>query len=155
SDDSTKIVTDQNERQAGVVVSSANGQKENTIKLQPCCPTNVAWLSDSQIVFDGFADGRRSIWAVDFDGNAQQKFIASDGQDWSPALAPDRTKIIFLSTRSGSKQIWRSNIDGRDPVKLSQLAFDIDSPRYSPDGGKIYFSMLSDGKWRVVRMDAS
>jgi Tol biopolymer transport system component len=62
------------------------------------------------------------LWTINSDGSEEQKISGSDWQEWSPAVAPDKTSIVFLSTRSGSKQIWKSTTMGRrEAVQLSHV----------------------------------
>jgi len=155
SDAGDKIVTNRYERDTKIVITDENATDGQTLNLLACCPDTLSWLSDDQIVFDAFADGKRSLWTTSADGANQQKLFLSDTQDWSPNAAPDGRSVVFLSTRSGSRQIWKCNADGSKPQQVAQLAQDVDTPRFSPDGSYIYFSLLKDSKWTVARINVA
>jgi Tol biopolymer transport system component len=154
SDDGSKIVTNRYERQSNIVITDENGNGGASLQLYACCPDTVSWISEDEIVFDAFADGKRSLWTMLVDGTGQKKLFSTDAQDWAPDASHDGQSIVFLSTRSGSRQIWMSQSDGPKPQQLTRLAVDVDSPRYSSDGSYIYFSMLVEGKWMVARIHA-
>ena len=155
SDSGEKIVTNRYERQSNIVITDENESESDAIKLNACCPDTVSWMSDKQIVFDAFADGKRSLWTMSVDGADQRKFFSTDTQDWSPSVSPDGQSVIFLSTRSGSKQIWKCNANGSKLQQLTQLESDVDSPQYSSDGFYVYFSLLADNKWKIARIEAT
>jgi len=155
SDDGTKIVTNRFERQSNIVITDENGNGAAPLQLYACCPDTVSWISEDEIVFDAFADGKRSLWTMLVNGTGQKKLFSTDAQDWAPDASPDAQSIVFLSTRSGSRQIWKSHWDGTKPQQITHVAVDVDSPRYSSDGSYIYFSMLADGKWLVARIGAN
>jgi Tol biopolymer transport system component len=155
SDSGEKIVTNRYERQSNIVITDENESGSDGIKLYACCPDTVSWISDKQIVFDAFADGKRSLWTMSVDGADQTKFFSTDTQDWSPSVSPDGQSVVFLSTRSGSKQIWKCDSNGGKPQQLTQLESDIDSPQYSSDGLYVYFSLLADNKWKIARIEAA
>jgi Tol biopolymer transport system component len=74
-----------------------------------------------------------------------QPWIASAGNNLTPVISPDQTRIAFASDRSGMFQIWASRADGKGPVALTQFNSGapgiVGSPTWSPDGAQVAFDV--------------
>lgn len=72
--------------------------------------------------------------------------LRSTRDDFQPAVAPDGSRIAFVSTRSGSHEVWTAAPDGSDAQRLSSFGgARVSSPRWSPDGRRVVVSARVEG----------
>jgi len=81
--------------------------------------------------------------------------IVTTRWDSDPAIAPDGSRIAFVSTQSGSREIWIADADGANAFQRTTLGDGIVStPRWSPDGASLAFVHWRNGHADVYRIDA-
>ncbi|MEZ4701669.1 MAG: winged helix-turn-helix domain-containing protein [Rhodothermales bacterium] len=82
--------------------------------------------------------------------------IVSTRWDSDPAIAPDGSKLAYVSNQSGSHEIWISDADGGNAYQLTQLggAF-LGSPRWSPDGAALLFVSWERGNADIYEIDVA
>ena len=91
-----------------------------------------------KIVFMSGPDlGLRNVFTMNPDGTGLTNLTNNTGQNESPSLSKDGTKIVFSSSRSGSFAIHTMNVDGSN---VTNLGVSGSRPKFSPDGTKIVFS---------------
>lgn len=61
--------------------------------------------------------------------------LTTSGNNLSPALSPDGTRVAFVSARD----VWTMAIDGSDRVRVTETAAVEESPVWSPDGARLAF----------------
>ncbi len=80
--------------------------------------------------------------------------IRTDGQDSSPAWAPDGSRLVFSSTKDGigNSEIYTSKPDGSDMRRIT-VSSEIDtSPTFSPNGREIAFISTRGGGQHLYKM---
>lgn len=87
-------------------------------------------------------DGGSDIWSMNADGSRPVR-LTSSGDNLSPALSPDGTRVAFTSARD----VWTMAIDGTDRVQVTSTAAVEESPTWSPDGARLAYvtSRAPDG----------
>ena len=77
--------------------------------------------------------------------------------DVQPALAPDGTRVAYVSNQNGNNEIFLTGLDRRPPVNLTNHAGDDQQPTWSPDGNWIVFTSNRDGNQDIyiMRSDGS
>lgn len=102
---------------------------------------------------------RGNVMVVDNNGFARQ--LTTTGLDASPALSPDKRRVVFVRRTPQKKvmtgageatadQLWMVNLDGTSPHMLVEGHEDdddpkrtlaaLDTPVFSPDGRSVYFT---------------
>ena len=71
-------------------------------------------------------------------GSGRSWRIGSGLEDGSPAVSPDRTRIVFSSERDGGFDLWQQLVEGGrprgTPSRLTDLPGSEATPSFSPDG---------------------
>ena len=79
-------------------------------------------------------------------GGAPRPILPSTRDDRQPAVAPDGSRLAFVSTRSGSHEVWTARADGSGAARLTDFGgARVSGPRWSPDGRRIVVSARADG----------
>jgi Tol biopolymer transport system component len=75
-----------------------------------------------------------------------ERWVTSRGEELTPAVSPDASRIAVSSTRSETSQIWLTDAAGANPNRLTSMAgVVVGSPRWSPDGKQIAFDARVNG----------
>ncbi len=101
---------------------------------------SMAYSTDSEttsVVFMDVLSGERS--------RLHESRLVSE-----PAIAPDRSSVVFVSTRGNSVDLWRVPIrdngpDG-DPIRMTEHEGSCAHPVYSPDGRWIAYHRVVNGE---------
>lgn len=87
-----------------------------------------------RVFFTSDRDGGQDIWSMNPDGSRAVR-LTSTGDNLSPALSPDGTRVAFVSGRD----VWTMAVDGTDRVRVTETAAVEESPVWSPDGSRLAF----------------
>ncbi|MBU6389117.1 carboxypeptidase regulatory-like domain-containing protein [Patescibacteria group bacterium] len=103
-----------------------------------------------QVIFVSNRDGRRELYASNYDGTNQKLFITPSGQseDFGPVLSPDHKTLAFVSTRDQVKDgngnvLEKLYVVGQDGKNLKKVSDDVSSdfaPIWSPNGQYLYYA---------------
>ncbi|WP_420455241.1 winged helix-turn-helix domain-containing protein [Rubrivirga sp.] len=79
-------------------------------------------------------------------GGAARPLLPSTRDDRQPAVAPDGSRVAFVSTRSGSHEVWTAEPDGAGARQLTTFGgARVSGPRWSPDGRRLVVSARAGG----------
>jgi hypothetical protein len=75
--------------------------------------------------------------------------------DYNPSVAPDGTKLVFVSDRDGTPQLYIMNANGSSfPQRLNMDGCLTQVPTWSPDGRTLYWEQqCSGGKYAIMKGD--
>src|SRR3954452_7734468 len=126
---------------ASVFVVNLDGTAAHTLTNRPLAfDARPAWSPDgNRIAFESLADGKRSIWVMQADGQGLRRLTEATGlaADSSPAWSPDGNRIAYASDRDGNSEIYAVGADGSDLRRLTSNTANDGFPAWSPDGSKI------------------
>lgn len=95
------------------------------------------------------------IWRFDFASAPHaRKLTAASGEQTSPDISPDGSKIAFESTQSGVREIWVADSDGSNAQQITNFRNPATgTPRWSPDGKLIAFDSPIEGEANIYLVD--
>src|SRR2546421_10148340 len=93
-----------------------------------------------KMVFVSEIKGNYEIYIMREDGTDWINLTHSPGDDMTPKLSPDATRIVFDTRRDGNAEIYSMRIDGTDLRNLTNNPDDDLAPAWSPDGRRIVFA---------------
>lgn len=113
----------------------------------------IAIAPDGKILFSANANGSRTIWEMDANGDHQQQLTASQDNcyDQQLGITADDRFLVFESNRSGQQEIWRSNRDGSDLRALTNGGGNI-QPAISADGTWVFYISERNGQYGLWRI---
>ncbi len=109
-----------------------------------------SWMPDGRIITDSDTGGKREIWIISGEVQAQQ-LTTRDLKNLVPLITPDGRYLITLSSRSGRLNIWRSDLDESNSVQLTYGEID-NWPALSSDGKTIYYESRTGGNWTIWKV---
>ena len=139
----------------------------NLLRLTDGTDSDPVWSPDGDaIAFVRDDLGNNDIYLIkpedgeDWRGEViEERWLNSDGEEHSPAWAPDGDTLAFVTTRDGNPEIYTANAN-RDPNKdgpPQRLTINDSSdtgPVWSPDGKSIAFVSDLFGETEIMVMDA-
>jgi Tol biopolymer transport system component len=128
------------------------------------CISQVCSVPDGQLVFSSDRSGTNEIWTMRADGNEPRQ-ITHDANyaSWSPRLASDRRRILFLRAprgqigNYGQASLWIVNSDGTGLRLLRQAGRDgwaqQGHAEWSPSGQQIAMFGGANGATQIFVLD--
>ena len=105
-------------------------------------------LAGTKIYFISNRSGSQEVWAMDYDGQNQQRMSNNGGLTMSPAVSADGKQVAFVTMVIGKDAGWQIrvvNTDTRRPQTfLNPTPTTIATPDFSGDGKRLWFSMAID-----------
>ena len=97
----------------------------------------------------------QQLLRVPVDGSAPVKLSDGKGFDYSPALSPDGTRVVFVSQRVDTIELTAADAaDGKNAKVLAKTKESFDSPSWSADGARVAYSCDRGGARRVCVVNA-
>lgn len=92
-----------------------------------------------------------NLWIVGSDGKDARPLTSGKFKDTSPRLAPDGTRIAFLSNRAGKTQIFLLWLDTLQTAQITNLEQSPSNLSWSPDSASIAYTARVPAKpsWQV------
>lgn len=116
----------------------------------------VPLVPSGQVVFVSNADGKRGIYAADYNGSNRRSLITPENssEDFAPKISPDNRWVAFSSTRDRVKdgygndlvKLYIVDMEGKNLKKVSDDLSSEFAPTWSPDGQRLYFSGYTSSK---------
>jgi len=104
-------------------------------------------VAQGKIAFSSFgaSDGSGEIYLMNPDGTGLVNLTNTPGNDSSPSISPDGSKIAFQSNRDGNNEIYVMNIDGTGQTRLTFNSESDNDPSYGPNGKIVFHSFRDAG----------
>src|SRR5580704_17749178 len=71
----------------------------------------IAGIAESSIYFISSRSGRKEVWAMDYDGNAQHQVTHQGSISLSPRISPDGSRLAFSSVTKTNWEILMYSMD--------------------------------------------
>jgi TolB protein len=90
----------------------------------------------------------------------QESQLPSLRSDWMPTLAPDGSKVVFVSDRWGtSHDLWVQDLEGSMPAgsarRLTKQSGDAAFPVFSPDGEWMAYYRILEGRRDIMTLSVN
>lgn len=107
------------------------------------------------VVFTSTRDGNAELYLARGLLDEPVRLTHDPGADTAPALAPDGSRVAFVSTRFGNPEICLLTLRGTNPVvRLTAHPAADEMPAWSADGTKLAFVSERDGNPELYTMNA-
>jgi TolB protein len=105
-------------------------------------------LAGSKIYFISNRSGSKQVWAMDYDGQNQQRMSNEGGITKMPAVSADGKQVAYATMVTGKEAGWQIRVVNaetrRQQTFLNPTPTTITSPEFSLDGKRLWFSMAID-----------
>lgn len=115
----------------------------------------IAGIAESKVFFISARSGNKEVWAMDYDGAAQQQVTHLGSISLSPRVSPDGTRVAFSSFAKGGPDITMYSRDLNRMVAFPRFGGTNISPAWSTDGTRIAFSSSRTGDPEIYVTDAN
>jgi hypothetical protein len=115
-------------------------------------PTPVLPALHGIMLFETNRDGNSEIYAWNLDNQYLLRLTTNSATDIQPSLAPDRSRVAYVSNQNGNNEIYLTGLDRRAAVNLTNNPGDDQQPTWSPDGKFIAFTSNRDGNQDIYIM---
>lgn len=131
----------------GVVKVSQSGDLSS--KQHPVLSPDGDWIYYSS---DRLYAGNFGLYAIAADGSTARYITTTDGDDFSPVISPDGTRIAFASDHTGDVEIWVGNTGYNAGNSTLTNSPGEDIPGSWGNAG-IYFESSRSGDREIYRMN--
>ncbi len=136
----------------------ADGTIEPVHADPPTSEFDPSFSADGQLYAYCKNDGAASVGMVIRDvADGRDAVIPSEGGFFgirSPAIAPDKSCVLFCYPEKGHQQVFRVNPQGEDKRQLTDGQGVHNWPHFSPDGKWITLSSTRDGNYEIYSLKA-
>jgi hypothetical protein len=90
------------------------------------------------------------------EGGALIRLTFGDAAEYTPALSPDQSRLVYSSELAGGWQLVEGSPNGStDGFLLTTGPYDYDAPHFSSDGNTLLVSSNLDGDFDIYLLDSS
>jgi eukaryotic-like serine/threonine-protein kinase len=109
----------------------------------------VKWLNEKEVAFSSYENGIGTFYAVPVDGGTPRRMNRNLAM-WNLVVAPDRSRIAFISDKTGANEVWVADANGANPRQLTQHG-NARWPSFTPDSKSIVYQRPAESQetWRV------
>lgn len=113
----------------------------------------TAWLNNSTLVYSHTSGKRSTIYAFDVSSRGKKVLLQRDGILTSPSVAPDGSRLIFVSDMYGTPQIFSKTLPSGEVKRLTYHGNYNSAPAFSPKGDLVAFVAKVSGGFEVCTMN--
>lgn len=106
-------------------------------------------IAETQLYFVHGPNGRKEIWAMDYDGANQHPLTTLGTISLSPHISPDGSRLAFSSFNGSSWEIRMFSFDLNRIVSFPRFGGTNLTPAWSPDGARLAFSSSRGGSSEI------
>jgi Tol biopolymer transport system component len=88
-------------------------------------------------------------WHLPITVNRPEEGDALPGNNYNPAIAPDRSKVVFVSDATGQAQLYIMHLYAVNPVQLTFDNCAHEAPNWSVVGDGLLWMANCDGDWEI------
>jgi eukaryotic-like serine/threonine-protein kinase len=107
----------------------------------------ISWAADSRhiVLQNAFPDEPSHLYVVDATAGSIRPLTSGTGEEWTPAVSPDGTRVAFASG-TDDFDIVQVSMDGADVRSLLATGRSEQAPEWSPDGSRFAYITNMHGR---------
>ncbi|HEX4343404.1 MAG TPA: hypothetical protein VH255_08430 [Verrucomicrobiae bacterium] len=122
--------------------------KDNTIVAAP------ALAGQHALYYASYKFGHPQIFYHDLSTGQRHVFAHYNGDNFSPAVSPDGSKVAMILNKDGWVDLYVANAEGGEVKRLTKNSEDESSPCWSPDGKWICYATKVGGVRKLCKISA-
>ncbi len=145
--------TSYKEGKPNLYVTDFDKKNETFVDRSEGMKIGTAWLNNSTLVYSHTSGRTSTIYAFDVGSRSKRVILQRDGILTSPTVAPDGSRLVFVSDMYGSPQIFSKALPSGEVKRLTYSGRYNSAPSFSPKGDLIAF-ICNVGSFEVCTMNA-
>lgn len=145
--------TSYKEGKPNLYVSNFDQKNEIFVDRSEGMKIGTAWLNNSTLVYSHTSGRTSTIYAFDVGSRSKRVLLQRDGILTSPTVAPDGSRLIFVSDMYGTPQIFSKMLPSGEVKRLTYHGNYNSAPSFSPKGDLVAFACKVGG-FEVCTMNA-
>ncbi len=145
--------TSYKEGRPNLYVSDFDKKNEIFVDRSDGMKIGTAWLNNSTLLYSHTSGRTSTIYSFDVGNRSKKTILQRDGILTSPAVAPDGSRLIFVSDMYGTPQIFSKILPSGEIKRLTYHGNYNSAPSFSPKGDLVAFVGKISGGFEVCTMN--